>query len=301
MVKSHFLRVLLCLAYLFTFVGGILASQAAVNAADTPTPTPAPTATPSTVSLQSKYPVLSNDSGQVYSFDVDIKYSGPDRKTFDLTTTAPQGWLAFCSAGYPEKQVSAVQIGPADPASPVTESIKVNLLPNMGKTTDLGTYNISLKVSSGTLSQTLDLKAIVNAKYAMSVATESGNLTTQATAGKENHTSIELVNSGSAAITNISFTSTKPEGWIVSFKPDKIDSLASGQTQQIDVVINPPDGKTIAGDYLINLKADNASISANMDLRVTVVTSSIWGWVGIIIVVLVIAGFAVVFMKLGRR
>jgi len=296
MAKSHFSRVFLWLALLCTLAGGILAGQAAVLA-DTPTPTPAA----STLSLESKYPVLTNDSGQTYSFDVDIKYAGPDRKTFDLSLTPPQGWLSYCSAGYPEKQISAVQIGPADPASPATESIKVNVLPNQGNSTDAGTYPISLKVSSGTLSQTLDLKAVVNAKYAFSLSTENGNLTTQATAGKENHTAIELVNTGSAAINNIKFTSTKPDGWTVAFTPPQLDSLASGQTQQLDVVITPPDSKTIAGDYIVNLKADNSSISTNADLRVTVLTSSIWGWIGIIAVVVVIAGLAVVFMKLGRR
>ncbi len=52
--------------------------------------------------------------------------------------------------------------------------------------------------------------------------------------------------------------------------PTTIDSLGAGQTQQVDVVINPPEGKTIAGDYMINLKADNGTVSQTMDVRVTV-------------------------------
>jgi uncharacterized membrane protein len=36
-------------------------------------------------------------------------------------------------------------------------------------------------------------------------------------------------------------------------------------------------------------------------LRVTVLTPTVWGWIGLIIVVLVIAGLGVLFMKLGRR
>jgi uncharacterized membrane protein len=66
-------------------------------------------------------------------------------------------------------------------------------------------------------------------------------------------------------------------------------------------VITPPQGKTIAGDYMINFKADTGSISQDMDVRVTVLTPTIWGWVGIIVIVVVIAGLAVLFMKLGRR
>jgi uncharacterized membrane protein len=38
-----------------------------------------------------------------------------------------------------------------------------------------------------------------------------------------------------------------------------------------------------------------------MQVRVTVLTPSIWGWVGIIIIVVVIVGLALLFMRLGRR
>jgi uncharacterized repeat protein (TIGR01451 family) len=135
----------------------------------------------------------------------------------------------------------------------------------------------------------------------MSLDAENGRLSTNATAGKENHYSVSLVNTGSAAIDNVAFTSTKPDGWIVNFKPDKVESLGAGQTQQVDVVITPPEGKTIAGDYMINLTADNGTQSSELDVRVTADTPSIWGYVGIIIVVVVIAGLIVLFMKLGRR
>ena len=97
------------------------------------------------------------------------------------------------------------------------------------------------------------------------------------------------------------FTADKPEGWTVTFKPEKVDSLGAGQTQQEDVVITPPEGKTIAGDYVITLHASNDKVNQSMQVRVTVLTPSIWGWVGIIIIVVVIAGLAVLFMRLGRR
>ena len=36
-------------------------------------------------------------------------------------------------------------------------------------------------------------------------------------------------------------------------------------------------------------------------IRVTVLTPTIWGWVGVIIVVLVVIGLMVMFWRLGRR
>jgi uncharacterized membrane protein len=236
----------------------------------------------------------------MYTFDVDIKYSGADRRALALSATAPQGWSAYTTAGYPEREVTSVQIGPAAFES-ATETVKVTLMPNYGTLPEPGDYTVTLRVSSGELSQSLDLKATVKAKYTLNMGTDTGNLNARVTAGKENHFAVNLINAGSAPIDSLSFTATKPEGWTVSFKPEKVDSLSSGQRQQVDVVITPPEGKTIAGDYMINLKADNGTQNAAMDVRVTVLTPSIWGWVGIIIIVVVIGGLAVLFMKLGRR
>jgi len=99
----------------------------------------------------------------------------------------------------------------------------------------------------------------------------------------------------------MTFSSTKPEGWEITYTPKEIDSLGAGLTQEVDVVITPPD-KTIAGDYGITLRGlAEQGLSDTIELRVTVLTSTIWGWVGILIVVVVVAGLAVLFWRLGRR
>jgi uncharacterized membrane protein len=203
---------------------------------------------------------------------------------------------------YASKQISSVEIGPQSYGTPDTRSLTVSLFPNTGQSPEPGEYKITLNATSGTTyNLSRDLTAVVKAKYLFSLTTNTGNLTTQAAAGKENHFSINLVNSGTAALDNITFTSDKPDGWVVNFNPQTVNSLSAGQTQQEDIIITPPEGKTIAGDYMITLHASNQKVNQNMDVRVTVLTPSIWGWVGIIIIVVVIAGLAVLFMRLGRR
>ena len=151
------------------------------------------------------------------------------------------------------------------------------------------------------LKATFDFKAVVTARYEFAITTSSGLLNTEANAGEENHFSILLRNTGSTAIENITLSSVKPSGWNVTFEPEKVDSLESGLTQEIDVVIEPP-RKTIAGDYEITLKADSKEYTpGSMKVRVTVLSPTIWGWVGVIIVLVVIAGLGVVFWRLGRR
>jgi uncharacterized membrane protein len=62
-----------------------------------------------------------------------------------------------------------------------------------------------------------------------------------------------------------------------------------------------PDGKAIAGDYVVSLTASASETSANADIRVTVHTSTLWGLVGALIVVGVISWVGWTFNKYGRR
>ena len=101
----------------------------------------------------------------------------------------------------------------------------------------------------GSITKTIDLTAIVKAKYSFSMTSDNGRLSMNATAGDANHYTLDLSNSGSVALTNISFTSTQPDEWTVTFNPKTVDTLSPGQTKQVDVVVTPPSGKTIAGDY----------------------------------------------------
>ncbi|MCL5070835.1 MAG: NEW3 domain-containing protein, partial [Actinobacteria bacterium] len=101
-------------------------------------------------------------------------------------------------------------------------------------------------------------------------------------------------------IENITFKSDAPDKWIVKFNPEKIEKLAADESKDIEVTITPPD-KTIAGDYMLNFSTSSADASSNIDVRVTVETPSIWGWVGIAIIVIVVIGVAVIFARLGRR
>ena len=55
-------------------------------------------------------------------------------------------------------------------------------------------------------------------------------------------------------------------------------------------------------EYLMDLQLIiEGNVIDNIDIRVTVLTKTIWGWVGIGIVVLVIIGLFAMFMRLGRR
>ncbi len=299
MHKSRFSRILISLALVVTLLCSF--SLTAVMAADgTPTPTPTPTPTgPPELKMTCDIPAYSEASVTSFYYNVYLTYSGNDTVTVNLSTTAPQGWTSWVT--YAGKQITSVPIGPFAYGSPDSKTLSLSLSPAPGKSPEPGEYTVTLKATAGALSQSIDLTGILRARYGFSINTASGNLATKATAGKVNNLAVEMFNTGSVALDSISLNSYKPEGWIVTFEPAKVDSLGAGQTAQANVVITPPKDKTIAGDYNITLSASNNNVSSSIVIRVTVETPAIWGTVALIVIVLVIAGLAVLFLKLGRR
>jgi len=87
----------------------------------------------------------------------------------------------------------------------------------------------------------------------------------------------------------------------VEFKPDKIDTLAPGELKQVDVVLTP-NKDALVGDYSVNLEArGDQQSSSSAEFRVTVKALEVWGWVGILLIVVVLGGLVVMFRYLGRR
>ena len=135
------------------------------------------------------------------------------------------------------------------------------------------------------------------------VATARKRLELQASQlqGQAQKLQVIVVNTGSAPIQNLSLSATGlPSGWTMTFAPDKLDSIDPGTNRQVEATLTPG-AKAIAGDYSISLSASSTQASVNKDFRVTVETPTIWGWVGIGIVVVVVGGLVWMFASYSRR
>jgi uncharacterized membrane protein len=244
-------------------------------------------------------PSYAENSVTSFYYNVILTYSGEDTVTVNVSSSAPQGWNSYVT--YTSKQVTSVPMGPMAYGSPDSKTLSINLSPNAGQSPEPGEYKMTFKATSGNLSKSIDLTAIIKAKYVFSLNTSNGNLATKATAGKVNNLAIEMYNTGSATLDNLVFNAQKPDGWVITFEPTKIDKLTAGQTAQANVIITPPKDKTVAGDYNITLSSSNNEVNSSLVIRVTVETPAIWGTVAVIVIVVVIVGLAVLFLKLGRR
>jgi len=255
--------------------------------------------TENTVELKCDFPALRGKSGESFEFTVSINWWGAEAVRFELATTAPPKWVSSVGRAYPETEVAAIRL---EAWQDYPETVYVKFGPSYWHQPEPGEYIVTLEAASGDIKDSIELKAIVTAIYEFRMVTATGKLNTEVTAGEDNPLSIVLVNTGTAPIENITFSSSKPEGWSLTFSPSEVDSLEPGLMQEVNVVMKPPRGKTIAGDYNVYLRAESEDFEPDsVKIRVTVVTPAIWGWVGIIIVVVVIAGLGVLFWRLGRR
>jgi uncharacterized repeat protein (TIGR01451 family) len=248
--------------------------------------------------METKVAELSGESTATFSADVDINYQWPDKRRVSLVVTPPKNWASTVT--YSGTQVASINMGPSESFSS-SERVTVTFSPIYWFDTNPGSYTTKLDVTAGDLKTSLDLVAKVTAKYRLTISTENGRYNTEATAGRDSRFTIQIVNDGTANLENVVFSSTNPTGWSVKFDPDKVEAITPGDKKNVDVIINAPKGKTIAGDYMITVNSNAKEGQDSKDVRVTVLTPSVMGVVGVIIVIIVIVGLVVLFWRLGRR
>lgn len=257
--------------------------------------------TPETIDIPEKlefdvtYPELKAKAGNPFSFTFDLYYEGDEEQTFALTAEGPEAWYIAITPSYQESEIQAVKLQPGK-----KESLKATTIPLIKQ--EPGEYKIKIKAKNEDikLEAEVELTAIITATYEYDLTSKTGMLNTKATSGKNNPFIMVLKNVGSADIENITLKSDAPEKWTIKFEPEKIETLKSDESKEIKVTITPPE-KTIAGDYMLNFSANSENVNKDIDVRITVETPSIWGWVGIAIIVIVVIGVAVIFARLGRR
>lgn len=235
--------------------------------------------------------------GANFEFEVALKYTGSQPRDFDLLATGPSGWTMGIKPSYGEQLIRSIRL---QPNQEFPDKVRVIATPPTYGIPDPKEYTVNFEASSGNIRGTVTLTAVITATYSLYLVPTTGLYNTKATAGRDNFYSISIQNMGSGTIENIKFSSSKPDGWTVEFKPDKMDSLGATNFQTVDVNIKPAP-KAIAGDYQITLAADATQTIESIDVRVTVQTPSVWGWVGVGIILVVIAGVAGVFMRFSRR
>jgi uncharacterized repeat protein (TIGR01451 family) len=137
--------------------------------------------------------------------------------------------------------------------------------------------------------------------FDMNVSTPNGVLNVSGNAGSTIDQTVSVENTGTGPLENVTLTGTAPSGWTVTFDPPTVNVQPGPENPATSVAHIVPSGDAIAGDYIVKVRASNDLANGEVDLRVTVETSLLWGIIGIGLIVLVIVGLGYVFRRYGRR
>jgi len=245
------------------------------------------------VKLTTSYPEISGPSDATFEFSVDVDSKLDKDAVFDLFASGPKGWDINFKPAYESKYITSLRL-----KSNQNQTIAVEVKPP--SMTEAGKYPINVRVSSGDAKGEIPLAVILTGTYSLEVGTPSGLLSLDARQGKTANMSFYVKNTGSAANHNIKFMSFKPENWKVEFSPEMIDVIDPGDLKQVELSITPYED-ALVGDYSVSVNVDGEKASKIIEFRTTVKASAAWGWIGIGIIVAVIAGLFGTFRWLGRR
>jgi uncharacterized membrane protein len=297
-------RYLVCFILLFAALGGLLggsvvfAAEEGDNDPDSPPPGQEEVPPEGPIEFECGFPSVEGSGNETFKYDVlVIPATNEVAGAYDFNVIAPPGWEATVWGDHPAKRVGTIDFGGRRVASQVmtvrAEAIK-------GKTPEPGEYVITLEMTSGELKGTFDLTAVVTANYEFNIRTDTGRLSTEVKGTEDKHISILLENTGTAAIDNIILSAIEPEGWNITFDPDKIDSLEPGLKQEVDVVVRPPE-RAIVNDYTVTLRAESENGTETLKLRITVQAPRTMTAAGIGITASVIVGLVFLFKRTSMR
>jgi uncharacterized membrane protein len=163
-----------------------------------------------------------------------------------------------------------------------------------------GTHHIEVRASAADALATVRLAAEVTGRPNLRVTAPEGRLSGRAYAGEETPIRILLRNDGTAPVRDLTLSSSPPSGWDVRFDPERVAEIAPRGEVEVTARLKPSP-RAIAGDYMVMFTAGGADATASADFRITVVTRTIWGIIGVVLIAaaLLVVGQAVA--RYGRR
>ena len=245
------------------------------------------------IQINAAYPVLRGQTDSKFEFSLEVMNKSEMERTFNLAAVGPEKWEINFKPAYEQKQISSIRLKEG-----ANQTVAVEVTPVQNAAA--GEYPVLVRISSGESKAEVKLTVNLTGTYRLDAGTPNGVLSLEAMGGKPVTFSLFVRNNGSAVNRNITFSSFKPENWETTFKPEKIESLAPGALKQVEVTITPG-RQSLVGDYSVGIMTTGEKSDKTVEMRVTVKASSAWGWIGIGIILLVIAGLTFLFIKMGRR
>lgn len=247
---------------------------------------------PSRLSFDVELPILKGTPTTTFRYDTALKNEGDEELTINLAADAPPGWrVDFSLSG---QDVTSFPLGANE-----SKRLTIEALPP--PETPAGQYQIAVLAQGSEVQEQIALTAEVTGQHDLAITTADERLSGQAYAGRVTPFKVVLRNSGSAAARDIRLSASPPSGWSITFDPERIPEIAPGQQVEATANIHPAQ-QAIAGDYMVTVRAQpEGGSSESMELRITVLTSTLWGIVGLALIAVAVGVVGVAVVRFGRR
>lgn len=245
------------------------------------------------VTLTSDYPSLQGASGTDFTFNFNLHNDSAEDLTFAVTAVGPAGW-----------EVNATLTGQSQAASAVVQaSSSAGVSVSVKPPTDVapGTYDVNVRATVG--DRTIDAQptVVITGTNALTLSTPDERLSNSGAAGSSITQQLVVHNDGTQPLENVALSATAPTDWTVTFSPSEtIGSIGAGQDATVTATL-VPSNDAIAGDYVVTYNATAANADGSIEIRMTIETSPLFGFIGLALIALVLFGLWWVFQKYGRR
>lgn len=245
------------------------------------------------VTLVSEFPSQRGGSDRTFNYTLTLVNNTPDATTFNLSGQGPRGWEVSVHPTS-ETQAASVNVEGGQSAE-ITADVDPPDDVNAGK------YEVKVRAEAPGKNAETTLETEITGSAELTVTTAEGRLNADAVAGRERNVQIVVKNEGTAPARAVKLTSSPPTGWEVRFRPSTIAEIAPKRSARAVAVVTPS-GDAVAGDYDLKVTASGANGgSSEASIRVTVKTSRLFGFVGLLVIGGAIYFLLRVFTQYGRR
>lgn len=247
---------------------------------------------PGSVALEAEFPNLRGSTSSTFRFNLTLRNDTNSQLTFGLETDAPVGWSVDAQPSGEAQASTAIVDAGSDTTITVTADPPADA--------PAGQNAITVRAISGSNVAETALSVEITGQFAMALDTVDGRQNARVAAGTPTVLNLVIQNTGTAPLTNVTVSATPPGQWTVTFAPEVIAEIAPQASANVVATITAA-GDALAGDYILNLRANSDDASDAIEVRTTVETSPTGYLIGIAILVAVAIGLFVVFQRYGRR
>lgn len=244
-------------------------------------------------SFTADYPDLTGTATTNFDFRVNMTNNHMTDVSYSLEANPPTGWTVTFTPASGSDTVASVNV-PSNTNQGVDVHVKAP------EFTPEGTYEIPVIARSSEEVLDKTLTVTVQGSYDIAVSTPTGKLSDDITAGKEKMIKLTVTNKGGSDLKDVDLSSWAPTDWEVRFETPAIDVIKAGESKEVTAYVKA-DSKAISGDYVVSMTAKSAEVSDKVEFRMTVRTSTAWGAVGVVIILLVAILLGGIMKKYGRR